>query len=81
MKIEVENAQQNEKVDWSKNPQLVVNINCSRVVLVHREQSELLNSECFVGTELSEDKLSYFDNTWFKNCFKPFHGKITLSND
>lgn len=77
MKVEVNNAQQNEQVDWTKNPQLVVS-DSGKIVLVISNQTTAFNSDSFVGIRL--DKHS-FDNCWSKSTFKPFHGSITLSND
>jgi hypothetical protein len=76
MKIEVENAQQNEQVDWNKNPQLVEYNGV--IILVHQCQENSENDNHFVGTNLED---SDFSNKWIKKVFKPFHGKITLSND
>jgi hypothetical protein len=76
MKIEVENAQQNEQVDWTKNPQLVISDDF--VVLVHKNQIEAYSDSSFIGTRLNKGTYS---NAWSKREFKPFHGKITLSND
>jgi hypothetical protein len=77
MKIEVENAQQNEQVDWSKT-QLVTD--GEQIVLVDIDQRNVVVKDCFVGTLLN--KLNcYTSNGWIKKAFKPFHGKITLSND
>ena len=77
MKIEVENTQQNEQVDWTKNPQLVVSNNS--IVLVHENQKEASSPYTFVGTKLSNR--TDFSNRWSKSEFKPFQCKITLSND
>lgn len=77
MKVQVENAQQNEQVDWSKNPQLVVS-DSDRIILTTNEQSNLFSKNSFCGVEISNGK---FSNAWAKEVFKPFHGKITLQND
>jgi len=88
MKIEVEYAQQNEQVDWSKNPQLVEYTNDNRGALIVAFLSNLEDSaDYFKGICLiDEDKISPYkirtiSEDWFKDSFKPFHGKITLSND
>jgi len=75
MKIEVENAQQNEQVDWTKNPQLVVsNMSTPEVYIFTHETGE----DKFNGIRISD----FIDNPYLiKENFKPFHGKITLSND
>jgi hypothetical protein len=79
MKIEVENAQQNEQVDWTKNPQLVC---CgSEIYLVHSNQSGSKSENHFTATRIDSGIISHYSNSWIKSAFKPFHGKITLSND
>jgi hypothetical protein len=80
MKIEVENAQQNEQVDWNKNPQLVIDKHGVIVkVLTSQTPSD---DECFSGLPLNHNAFSVKHlNSWVKSQFKPFHGKITLSND
>jgi len=77
MKIEVENAQQNEQVDWTINPQLVIS-DTNRIILTTNEQNIFFSKDAFCGIEISNGK---FGNSWAKEVFKPFHGKITLSND
>jgi hypothetical protein len=86
MKIEVENAQQNEQVDWSKNPQLVVN---------YTEPTEPLivlcidtqHGDTFKGVVLSKTTsigihlVGKEHTDFWRKSFKPFHGKITISND
>jgi hypothetical protein len=74
MKIEVENTQQNEQVDWTKNPQLVVSDAGTIVLYLYSN-----NNTTFEGIE-TRNNISLTDG-WVKNSFKPFHGKITLSND
>ncbi len=88
MKIEVENAQQNEQVDWNKNPQLVEYKDNTRGILIIAFLSNLEDSaDNFKGICLiDEDKISPYkigtiSEDWFKDSFKPFYGKITLSND
>lgn len=76
MKVEVNNTQKNEQVDWSKNPQLVVSD--EHIVLTSENQIGAYESDCFVGTQI---KTGYWSNSWTKSVFKPFHGKITLQND
>lgn len=76
MKVEVNNAQQTEQVDWTKNPQLV---HCNEIILLVLEDQQKATSEnTFVGLRLDNHD---FDNCWDKEDFKPFHGSITLSND
>ena len=77
MKVQVENAQQNEQVDWSKNPQLVVN-SFNTIVLVHANQMCKKDEDCFIGTVIQS---SHFSTAFLKTQFKPFHGTITLQND
>lgn len=84
MKVEVNNAQQTEQVDWTKNPQLVVSTSGS-IILTSVDQSKSDTSE-FTGIivkvgEKSKRILGEFDNRWHKSIFKPFYGSITLSND
>jgi hypothetical protein len=76
MKIEVENAQQNEQVDWTKNPQLVVSDDL--IILTSVDQTSKWNDTCFCGMN---PKNGNYDNGWDKKQFKPFYGKITLQND
>ena len=76
MKIQVENTQQNEQVDWTKNPQLVTYNGI--IVLVHKDQEKAIDDNHYVGTNIED---SEYDVDWVKQIFKPFHGKITLSND
>lgn len=79
MKVEVNNAQQNEQVDWTKNPQLVC---CGdNIVLVHTNQNLAMSNEEFVGTRIGQDYTSDYSIGWIKSAFKPFHGTITLQND
>ena len=86
MKIEVENAQQNEQVDWTKNPQLLEYKDETKGVLVVAFLEDL-GGDYFKGICLiDEDKISPYkigtiSEDWYKEYFKPFHGKITLSND
>ena len=85
MKVQVENAQQNEQVDWSKNPQLVefIEENNSLIVLSIDTQ----HGDTFKGVILSDTSSikrgvagKEYTDFWRSN-FKPFHGKITLQND
>jgi hypothetical protein len=78
MKVEVKETQSNE-VDWSKNPQLVVNKRI--VVLTHRKQ---FGGSTFSGTcvsHLEKDELFVNHGDYKKSDFKPFHGTITIQND
>lgn len=77
MKVEVENAQQNEQVDWTKNPQLVVSDE-GVIILVISNQTNATSDKVFVGVRLDNHD---FDNCFTKSVFKPFHGKVTLQND
>jgi hypothetical protein len=74
MKIEVENAQQNEQVDWTKNPQLVESIVTNEVYLVLE-----VNDYYFNGINVMNFRAVTKDIK--EENYKPFHGKITLSND
>lgn len=79
MKVEVNNTQKNEQVDWSKNPQLVVSLlNAEHIVLTSENQTEVYLSDCFIGTQISS---GHWSNSWAKSVFKPFYGTITLQND
>jgi len=79
MKIEVENAQQNEQVDWTKNPQLVC---CDEIiVLTNIDQSYSVAKNEFSGFRVDKLNKVEYAIDWDKDQFKPFHGKITLSND
>lgn len=75
MKVEVENAQQNEQVDWTKNPQLVY---CINVVIVCKDQTNQFDENCFCGVKIETGE---YATNFRKSAFKPFHGKITLQND
>ena len=77
MKVEVENAQQNEQIDWSKNPQLVIN-NSGVIILTIQDQSSKEFMSSFCGIKISN---GFYTNNWCKETFKPFYGKITLQND
>jgi len=74
MKIEVENAQQNEQVDWTKNIQLVESIITNDVFLVIEISDNYFNG-------INTKHFERITNQLPKQNFKPFHGKITLSND
>ena len=74
MKIEVENAQQNEQVDWTKNPQLVKGIITNEVYLVIEISDDYFNG-------INTKHFKRITNQLPKGNFKPFHGKITLSNE
>jgi len=78
MKIEVENAQQNEQVDWTINPQLVMFENV--IVLTDKHQTSK-DKDCFCGTRIDDTDAAHYSQHFEKPKFKPFHGKITLSND
>jgi hypothetical protein len=80
MEIEVENAQPNEQVDWTKNPQLVICID-KIVVLTDCNQEKSKLSDEFSGVRIDDLSKVEHSTIWDKKQFKPFHGKITLSND
>lgn len=79
MKVEVK-GNQSQEVDWTKNPQLVVDEN-GGVVLATKGNAE--NDEYFTGVGLCGNRGMEFCYTkiWVKSQFKPFHGEITLKND
>jgi hypothetical protein len=88
MKIEVENAQQNEQVDWTKNPQLVelINNNGEKLIVacmsVTTDSKDNFNGICLIDESLDDTlPIGYTSNDFSKKLFKPFHGKIILSND
>jgi hypothetical protein len=78
MKIEVENAQQNEQVDWNRNPQLVMFENV--IVLTDKYQTST-DENNFCGTRIDDADVTHYSKHFEKHKFKHFHGKITLSND
>jgi hypothetical protein len=78
MKIEVENAQQNEQIDWNKNPQLVM---FEDVIVLTDKRQTSPDEDCFCGTRIDGTDVTHYSQHFEKNKFKPFHGKITLSND
>jgi hypothetical protein len=78
MKIEVENTQQNEQVDWTKNPQLVI---FKDVIVLTDKYQTSTDEKCFCGTRIDSVNSSHYSQHFEKKLFKPFYGKITLSND
>lgn len=79
MKVTVNEAQSNE-VDWSKNPQLVVDESGGIVFVLKSDDSR------FTGVVVKHangfpDNTGEFSELFTKKHFKPFHGSITLSND
>ena len=88
MKVQVENAQQNEQVDWSKNPQLVqlIDDKGERLIVacisVTEDSIDNFNGICLIDeSELHPLPIGYMGNDFQKSLFKPFHGTITLQND
>jgi len=83
MKVKV-NETQSQEVDWSKNPQLVVSGNGTVVMTMIRQiddgKGEFIGMVVLAG-ESSADILGYYDTTFYRKSFKPFHGSITLQND
>jgi len=83
MIMQVEVKGKNEQVDWTKNPQLVINDD-GLVVQTLIDQSKSSDEYCFVGSPLNDREGMYRVDSfygWVKNAFKPFHGEIWLKND
>ena len=74
MKAEIK-EKQSQEVDWSKNPQLVVNNN-GYIVLVHNDQRDAHSNDTFVGVALN--LLPSYSTFWCKSHFKPFNGEIVF---
>ena len=79
MKVEVKETQSQE-VDWTKNPQLVVD-EFGGIVLATKDKDE--NEDYFSGVRLSGNKSTefFYSPNWLRSNFKTFHGEITLKND
>lgn len=75
MKVTVHNLEKEEVIDWNK-VQLVTNDDY--IIMVARCQKESIDSHHFCGIDINDGDYS---NRWTKDCFKPFHGSITLQND
>lgn len=76
MKVEIQNKEENQEIDWSK-PQLVIS-NEGDVVLITDSQLEKEDEDCFCGLRLFD---SDYSNDWIKDHFRPFNGMVTISND
>lgn len=79
MKVTVNETQSNE-VDWSKNPQLVVD-ESGGIVLVLKSGDSRFTGVVVKHADGYPDNIGYFSELFTKSHFKPFHGSITLSND
>lgn len=83
MEIEI-NKYSKPEVNWTKNPQVVVNEANNEIVLVHKNQSQSYNQHCFVGTLLNAEvgsDLEEYSDSWSKSSYTTFEGSITLKNN
>lgn len=72
MKVEVNNAQQNEQVDWTKKQLVISIVTCDVFLVLENGRNH------FDGINLNSLRII---NALPKANFKPFHGTITLQND
>lgn len=74
MNVKIEKGIQLKDTDWNK-PQLLINTESDRVIISTGRQSD---ERSFSGIDVESCEYSEY---WLKECFKPFNGTITLSND